>query len=198
MKIFASRGHAPLLALLVFFALPALAHAQKHYAIDTNSIIHLNGTSTVRNWMMIAHDFTGNATFTFDDDNELQSVSQFSIRLPVHNLKSESHATEKGAYKALKDDKFKYITFELHTAGFKESGKNHYLLALHGDLTIAGVSRPTTLMLYAAVDADGSILCSGSLGVSLADFEIVRPSMLLGTMKIGDELSFSYHLRLCP
>src|ERR1051325_9564570 len=102
----------------IALSLPLRAECQTHYSIDSNSIIHLSGTSTVRDWTMVAHDFTGNATFTFDDDNELRSVSQFSIRLPVHNLKSESRSTEKGAYKALKDDKYKYITFELHSASF--------------------------------------------------------------------------------
>lgn len=187
---------ALLLALVLLFAFPHAVPAQSHYSIDSNSIIHLNGTSTVRNWTMIAHDFTGSAVFSFDDDNELRSITQFSIRLPVHNLKSDSHVTEKSAYKALKDDKFKYITFELRSAGFKESGTKHYILVLHGDLTIAGVTQPTTLVLYAAMDDDGSILCSGSLPVSLSDYDITRPSMLLGAMKIGDMLALTYHLRL--
>jgi polyisoprenoid-binding protein YceI len=193
-----SRGVALLAfaVLSVMLGRSAPAQSQVHYGIDTNSVINLSGTSTLRAWTMTAHDFTGSAVLNFENGDALSSITQFSIRLPVHNLRSDSRMTEKSAYKALKDDKFKYITFDLHSANLKPSGSKNYILLLHGDLTIAGVPQPTTLLLYAAVDDDGSVLCSGSLPISLSEFDIDRPTMLLGAMKIGDKLSLTYHLRL--
>lgn len=159
-------------------------------------MIRLKGTSTLHDWTMAAHDFSGNAVFTFAADHELTSISEFSIRLPVHNLKSESHETEKNAYKVLKDDEYKDILFELKSAQFTASGEASYIILLHGQLTIAGVTHATTLRLSAGINDDGSISCIGSLPLSLSDYDIVRPTFLLGTMKIGEVLVMTYRLLL--
>ena len=177
-------------------AFPQLSDAQTSYTIDSNSVIHLKGTSPLHNWGMTAHSFTGNATFSFLPDSQLSSITVFSLRLPVLNLKSESKGTEKNAYKALKGDEFKDIVFELISAKFKSSGYKHYLILLHGNLTMAGVTQPTTLKTYAAINEDGSISCSGSLPVYLSDYNIERPTYLLGTMKVGDILTLTYSLHL--
>jgi polyisoprenoid-binding protein YceI len=177
-------------------AYPRMSYAQTSYTVDSNSRIDLSGTSTVRNWTMTAHSFTGSALMTLDDDRELSAISGFTLRLPVHNLKSDSRSTEKGAYKALKDDKYKDIVFELLSAQFKPSGERNYIVLLRGNLTIAGVTRITTLKLNATINDDQSMFCTGSLPVALSDYEISRPSFLLGTMKIGNVLTLSYSLLL--
>jgi hypothetical protein len=177
-------------------AYPRMSYAETHYTVDTNSQIDLCGTSTVRNWTMVAHSFTGSAQCTFDNDRQLIGIGGFTLRLPVHNLKSESRSTEKGAYKALKDDTYKDIVFDLLSAQFKSTGGRNYIVFLRGNLTIAGVTRITTLRLNAAINDDLSIYCSGSLPVALSDYDISRPSFMLGTMKIGDILTLSYSLVL--
>jgi polyisoprenoid-binding protein YceI len=175
---------------------PRMSYARTHYTVDSNSQINLSGTSTMRNWTMTAHSFTGSAVFAFDADRQLNTIGEFTLRLPVHNLKSESKSTEKGAYKALKDDVYKDIVFELISAQFKPSGDKSYIVMLRGNLTIAGVTRITTLKLNAIVNSDESIFCTGSLPVALSDYEISRPSMLLGAMKIGNVLTLTYSLLL--
>jgi hypothetical protein len=177
-------------------AYPRMSYARSHYTVDSSSQIDLCGTSTVRNWTMIAHSFTGTAECTFDNDRQLIAIEGFTLRLPVHNLKSDSRSTEKGAYKALKDDMYKDIVFDLISAQFKSSGGRNYIVFLRGNLTIAGVTRITTLKLNATVDDDLSMFCSGSLPVALSDYDISRPSFMLGTMKIGDILTLSYSLVL--
>jgi polyisoprenoid-binding protein YceI len=166
------------------------------YSLDSNSVIHLNGTSTLHNWTMTAHSFTGTANVTFNTDHQLSSITGFSLRLPVRNLKGENSGMEKSTYKALKEDKFKDIVFELASASFIKSGSEHYLVLLHGNLTMAGVTRPTTLKASAQINEDGTILCSGELPVYMSNYDIERPTYLLGTMKVGDLLLLTYNLLL--
>ncbi|MDP4200539.1 MAG: YceI family protein [Bacteroidota bacterium] len=184
------------LILTLSLAFPHVLFSQSSYKVDGVSEIDLKGTSTLRDWTMMAHSFTGSALFTFAPDHQLSSVTEFSLRLPVHNLRSESAETQKNAYKALKDDRYKDIVFDLTSAQFIQSGLANYLILLHGHLTIAGVTQPTTLKLSAAINEDGTILCSGSMPVLLSDYDIARPSFLLGAMKIGDVLTLTYRLLL--
>jgi polyisoprenoid-binding protein YceI len=188
-----------ILALCLAFSQVSTAQTDDRsssYILDSNSVIHLKGTSPLHDWGMIAHSFTGSANFSFDANHQLSSITQFSLTLPVHNLISESTGMEKNAYKALKEDKFKYIVFELTSANFIKSGSEHYVILLHGNLTMAGVTQPTTLKSSARINEDGTIMCSGELPVYMSDFNIERPTYLLGTMKVGDLLVLTYNLLL--
>ncbi len=186
---------------MLCLAFSEIASAQTNYTIDSNSVISIKGTAPLHDWGMTAHSFTGNAKFSFgknkeDGSSELSAVSEFSLNLPVHNLKSESEGMEKNAYKALKEDEFKDIVFKLTSATFIKSGSEYYLILLHGNLTMAGVTHPTTLKTSAHVNKDGTIFCTGSLPLYLSDYNIERPSYLLGTMKVGDVLVLNYNLLL--
>ncbi len=183
-----------LIGFTICFAFPHATNAQTNYTVDSNSVINIKGTAPLHNWGMTAHAFTGSAKFSFGENNELRAVSEFSLNLPVHNLMSEDRGMEKSAYKALKEDKFKDIVFELTSAMFIKSGSEHYLILLHGNLTMAGVTQPTTLKTSACINKDGTILCTGSLPLYLSDYNIQRPSFLLGTMKVGDVLVLNYNL----
>ena len=188
-------------SVAVCFAFPHATKAQTNYVVDSNSVINIKGTSPLHDWGMTAHAFTGNATFSFaenkdDGSSELSAVTEFSLKLPVRNLKSENKGMEKNACKALKEDQYKDIVFELTSARFKASGNRYYLILLHGNLTMAGVTQPTTLKTSARVNEDGTIFCTGSLPIYLSDYNIERPSYLLGTMKVGDVLALNYNLLL--
>lgn len=153
----------------------------------------LYGTSTLHDWNMVAHTFTGTGTFTVAG-NQLTGLSSLTVTLPIHNLKSEHDGMNDNAYDALKADKNPNITFQLKSATITPSGGNKYQIAALGSLTIAGVSKATTLNTVAVLNADGSISCSGSVPLKLSDFNIDRPSFMLGTMKVGDALTLNYAL----
>ncbi len=176
--------------------LSQVAHAQTSYKIGGNSVLNLKGTSSLRNWGMTTSAFTGTANFTVDSDNQLRSITGFSLTVPVHNLKSTSREIETKAYKSLKADKFEDVSFELTSASFIASGYEHYLILLHGNLTMAGVTRATTLHASAAFNSDGTISCSGSLPLSFSEYDMKRPSFLLGTMKVNDAMTLDYSLLL--
>ncbi len=180
----------------VCFAFPHATIAQTNYTVDSNSVINISGTAPLHKWGMTARSFTGNATFRFLADEKLDSITKFSLNLPVYNLKSEDKGIEKSAYKALKADKFGNIAFELTSAKFKSSGFQHYLILLQGNLTIAGVTQETTLKASVRVNEDGTLLCSGSLPIFMSDYNIERPSILLGTLKVSDVLVLNYNLLL--
>jgi polyisoprenoid-binding protein YceI len=186
------------LLLSCAFASPTMLtslRAQTAYKASSKSAtMTLYGTSTLHDWTMTATVFTADAQFTLTSDNQLTAMNALTVALPVHNLKSEHDGMNDNAYEALKADQNKNITFQLKSATITSSGGNKYQIAALGSLSIAGVSKAVTLNTAAVVNADGSISCAGTVPIKLSNFNIERPSFMLGTMKVGDSLTLNYTL----
>ncbi len=183
-------------AIIFYCASPLLALAQTNYTISEHSVMNLKGTSSIRNWAISAHAFTGTADFDISASNELLSIPSFSLRVPVRNLQSESRSMEMDAYKALKADTFPTIDFILTSAQFKPSGVDHYVILLHGNLTMAGVTQHVTMKASAGLRENGSIVCTGELPLYFSDYGMTRPSFLFGTMKVNDGMKLNFNLIL--
>jgi polyisoprenoid-binding protein YceI len=181
-----------LMTVALSIAFPKVSSAQTNYHIAENPTMDLRGTSAVHNWGMTTHAFTGKATFTISADGQLSAVGGLSLMLPVQNLKSENAGITKKAYKALKADQFENIMFELTSAHFISSGFNRYRIVAYGNLTIAGVTQPTTLNASLVIHDDGTVAFMGVTPLYLSDFNIERPSFLLGAMKVDDVVVLNY------
>ncbi len=189
---FARLASVPL-ALLFFLSLGAASNAQAPYRIGGTPTMTLYGTSTLHNWTMTAHSFTANGVFTADN-NQLTAINSLTVDLPVHNLKGESGGLNDNAYDALKADKFKDITYKLSSADITPEGGSKYKIAAHGNLTIAGSTKPVTLDANGVLNADGSLSVSGSVALKMTDFGVKPPSFMFGAMSAGDKLTLNYSL----
>ncbi len=183
-----------LVILILCIVYSNVSNAQTSYKIGSNSAMTLAGTSTLHNWTMTANSFTANATMSLSSSKQLSSISALSLSLPVHNLKSESDGMNSNAYESLKADRNPNITFRLTSATVTSSGGSKYKITALGNLMIAGVTKPVTLIVLATVNSNGSISCSGTVPILLSNYGIERPSFMLGTMKVGDALTLTYSL----
>lgn len=191
----AMRKHLILSLLLLSFGfVPALRAQTAYKASSKSATMTLYGTSTLHDWTMTATVFNTDAQFTLTADNKLSELNALSVTLPIHNLKSEHDGMNDNAYESLKADQNKNITFQMKSATITSSGGNKYQIAALGSLSIAGVSKAVTLNTTAVVNADGSISCAGTVPIKLSEFNIERPSFMLGTMKVGDALTLNYTL----
>lgn len=189
-------GYIPAVTLLLCLALVQVSNAQTAYKVGGKPVMTLYGTSTLHNWTMTANSFTSNAQISLSADNQLTSMSGLTVVLPVHNLKSDHDGMNDNAYEALKADEHKDIVFKLTSAKITSTGGNKYQITAAGNLSIAGATRPITLSTAAQVNADGSVSCSGTVPIKLSEFNIDRPSFMLGTMKVGDAMTLNYALVL--
>ncbi len=182
--------------LMLSLAMTSPSSAQTAYKLGGKPVMTLYGTSTLHDWTMTAHSFISSAQISLSAENELSSISALTMILPVQNLKSEHDGMNDNAYEALKADKFKEIIFKLTSAKIASTGGNKYQLTAIGNLSIAGTTRAVTLNASAIVNADGSVSCSGTVPIKLSEYNIERPSFMLGTMKVGDALTLNYALVL--
>lgn len=172
--------------------------AQSTYRIqETKDIdMKLSGTSTLHNWVMNAQNTTGVAQFGFKGtgDTELNSLKSLTFSLLVTDLKSGEKGLDKNAYKALKADQYKDIEYKLTSATIMPKSEGKYLIKTKGKLTIAGVTKETDMDVYAVVNKNGSITCTGSDKLNMTDYSVKPPKFMLGAMKTGDAITLNYTL----
>jgi polyisoprenoid-binding protein YceI len=175
-----------------------LTHAQSTYKIQETKDINmkLSGTSTLHNWVMNAQNTTGVAQFGFkgSGDTQLVTLTSLTFSLIVTDLKSGEKGLDKNAYKALKADQYKDIDYKLTSATIMPESNGKYLIKTKGKLTIAGVTKETDMDVYAVVNKNGSITCTGSDKLLMTDYQVKPPKFMLGAMKTGDAITLNYTL----
>ena len=173
-----------------------LTQAQSTYKIqETKDIdMKLSGTSTLHNWVMNAKNTTGVAKFGFkgSGDTKLISLTSLTFSLIVTDLKSGESGLDKNAYKALNADQHKDIDYKLTSATIMPGSNGKYLIKTKGELTIAGVTKETNMDVYAVVNKNGSITCTGSDKLLMTDYKVKPPKFMLGAMKTGDAITLNY------
>ena len=172
--------------------------AQSNYKIENTkeSDIKLSGTSTLHDWMMRTPTFTSQAQFDFaaGNDHQLTAVKSLTFSLAVRNLKSDSKALDKNAYKALKADQHTDITYQLISATVADSKEKSYLIKTQGNLQVAGVTKEVSIDVHCVVNKNASIICIGSSKLKMTDYQVKPPSFMLGAMKTGDAITLDFKL----
>jgi polyisoprenoid-binding protein YceI len=187
-----------IIVLAIFFIVGStqFIHAQTKYKIqETKDIdMKLSGTSTLHNWIMDTQIFTGEAQFGFKTgtSDQLNSLKSLSFKLNVKDLKSGEKGLDKNAYKALKTDQYKDILYKLSSAVIMPEKDGKFLIKTKGNLSIAGVTKDVSMDVYAVINKDGSITCTGSDKLLMTDYQVKPPKFMLGAMKTGDAITLNY------
>lgn len=179
----------PVVTSLCLLGSPKAASAQT-YKVAAGSLIQVDGTSNLHDWKMKAQSFSSDAQLVFKG-TDLQDVTALNFTLPVQNLKSNESLMDTRAYKALKEEQNKNITFKLTSATVTGG-----VIKANGNLTIAGVTKEVALQAKSVVGADGSVTITGSRKVKMSEFGIKPPTFMMGALKVGDEITIDYTLKL--
>lgn len=183
-------------ALLLLLAVPARATAWD-VSLSPDSRVWLEGDSTL-------HPFSSTATAVdfslrvegkgagLDEALASGAAAALTLRIPVAGLKSGHAGLDKNLRKALKADAHPDIVFTLSKYELQEGGA---ALEMVGELRIAGAARPV------AVGADleragGRLAAEGRVDLSMSDFGVKPPSLMMGAIKVADRVAVKYRLEL--
>src|ERR1700712_2732654 len=94
---------AIIIAGITCLLIPQLLKAQGSDKLYTGSdmTIKVLGTSNVHDWTMSSMAATSQGDFKFGEQNQLKSLSSFSLSLDVKTLKSEHSSMDSRTYKAI-------------------------------------------------------------------------------------------------
>ncbi len=154
--------------------------------------IVIAGTSTMHDWTMTSKESTYNAVFETNADGTPSVLKSVSVTIPSESLKSGKSAMDKNAYKALKTEQHKQISFQLTSS--KIAGNK---ITCSGNLTISGNTKPVDVDVTYEVK-NGNMVCKGSRKIKMTDYKVEPPSFMFGSVTTGDEITVTFEVTLTP
>jgi polyisoprenoid-binding protein YceI len=172
-----------------FVAVTAFTVAPRNLSLSKDSRLWLEGTSTVRSFKCTASklDVTAIGEPTAAP---AEIVKTASLVVPVAQLDCGNKTMNEHMRKALKADKFQQISWTMTSYDVQGSS-----VTVDGKLTIAGKENAIQLKGTGTAD-NGVIRFKGSKQFKMTEYGVKPPSLMLGTMKVGDPVTVSFDLVL--
>lgn len=192
LKVAAVKG----IALSIAMGLTLSAAVAQTTFLARSMSLSLTGTSTLHDWEMKAAGGSSDVACVVDATGKVTDISKLNFSIPTKNLKSEHTLMDDNTYKALNADKAPTITFVLTSGTVTSLGNNNYQFNCLGKLTIAGTTRETDLVATARYNpADQSITVTGVKKMRMTDYNVKPPTVMMGTIKTGNDIAITYNLR---
>jgi YceI-like domain len=202
---------AATIGLLLSIGIPATAQAGPTAAIIVDVVgctLEIDGDSTLHRYSSTSHSCQ--AAFDVNDADGVAPppgdlnalikgghVKRFSLVVPVATLKSGDSHLDDHLWKALKQTQFKQIRFDMDSYRLlpPAAGADAFVIAMHGRLRVAGVSRPIDLTATAKTTA-GGLQISGAKNLLMTDYQVTPPTLFLGTVKTADLITIKFNSEL--
>ena len=156
----------------------------------------VNGSSSLHDWesKITKIEFKG-ALKT--EGNTLKSIKDVQIKIPVEGIKSEEgRIMDHKTFEAFDSKKNPYIIYTLSSALVKIDANQMVTIEASGKLTMAGTTKSVTLTSKGKVLPNGDVQLFISKKLKMTDFKMVPPTAVLGTIKVGDEITVKFDLVL--
>lgn len=170
-----------------------ISKAQVYKAVTSS--LKVEGTSNLHDWVMETQNVPAEAQLAFKGD-QLQDITSLTLSLPVKNLKAKEDLMNTRAYKAMKADQYNKVTFKLASGSVTPLQGDQYTVKATGTLTIAGVPKEVALQAKAVTNADGTVTFTGSRKIKMSEYGINPPSFMFGALKVADEVTIDFNLKL--
>jgi hypothetical protein len=206
-----TRGVRLTVALALALALAgsaSSAHAASAVSLGPGSALWLTGKSTM-------HDYESRTTeLSFSlladpgarapaDPASLETLIRSSrvhgveATVPVRSLHSKKKGLDKNLWKTLNADKYPTICFRLSRYTLAPGAADTMSVHAEGTLEVAGQERPAKLEARAYRSGKG-VWLEGNEPLLMSDFGIRPPKMMMGTLRVADEIVVHYRLLLVP
>jgi polyisoprenoid-binding protein YceI len=179
------------ITVLVLFVQSNFLAAQS-FTTKINSAT-VTGTSSLHDWESTIEKIECTGTFTLAN-NTLSDVKGIVVKIPVTSLKStKGKMMDNKTYEAFNYEKNPTITFTLNK---KKINTSTSTLEVDGTLSMAGVTKAISLTLTYRVLPNGALQIIGSKKLTMTEFKMEPPKAMMGTIKVGDEVTVNIDLTL--
>ncbi len=178
------------LILLITGAIFRYATCQIYSVDASHSQLTILGTSTLHDWEIQANNIDGQASINKQGD---LSITSLSFNVTVKGLKSGKSAMDNNTYKALNESNYPEIIYRVTKVEVSNQVGESYTLKTTGGLTVAGVTRPITMVVKAKYGLN-EISFEGQIAFKMTHFGVDPPTALLGTVKTGDDITIKFNV----
>ena len=156
----------------------------------------IKGTSTLHDWEMKSDK--GRVDVVLGLNNaKLIGLTGLRFSVEAESLKSDKTMMDNNAYKALKTNSAKYISFLATAATINQVNETSYQIRAFGKLTVAGTTKETDVIADVKYNnAEKSFVVTGTKKLKMTEYNVKPPSFMLGTVKTGDEISITFKTKL--
>jgi polyisoprenoid-binding protein YceI len=171
-----------------FVVLAALIGLGANGSFETSKV-WVDGTSTVRGWKCSATEITSRVS-TNDSNDIAGLVDDALVVIPVGKLECGNGKMNEHMRKALKAEQNANIEFTLNS--YKVDGAS---ATLNGTLKMAGVSKD--VQIPATVTKAGQLVqVKATVPIKMTQWGIKPPSLMMGTMKVRDDVTVGFDVTL--
>lgn len=164
------------------------------------SRITFDGTSTVRDWSCQAATITA----SIDADpgavaavlQAKKAVKAVTLTFPVEKLDCANGTMNGHMRKALNAERHTTMVFTL--TGYELAGASPVTGTLHGTLRLNGVTRPIMLKAQFTEAPTGGLRMVGAYPLTMTQWEVVPPTLMLGTLKVDPVVTVRFDVQLQP
>ncbi len=126
-------------------------------------------------------------------DNELVAVKDVEIKIEVKGIKSKKgKQMDNKTYDTFKSGDNPYIIYSLSNAVVKVNDSNLVTIEAPGKLSMAGITQSVPLSATGKKLPNGDLQLYLSKKIKMTDFKMDPPVMLLGTLKVGNEVTVEF------
>jgi polyisoprenoid-binding protein YceI len=171
------------------------------YSVRPESRLWLEGNSTVRRYRCEATRFeaaieAGAAKKSLEIADLQSSVRGVRLTVPVDQLNCGDGTMEGHLRRALNQPDHPVISYRLGSHKVSADAAGRATVALTGSLTINGQERPLTMEVEAIQEANGSLRVKGNQELKMTEFGVRPPRLMLGTLRVHDEVVVHFDILL--
>jgi polyisoprenoid-binding protein YceI len=194
-----NRGRV-LSVMVVALTLGAWTYAAAPLKLTPDSKLWVDGTSTVRSWTCkagvvdaLVETAVENAVpAVLGGENAVKAVT---FTVPTDKMDCGNGTMNGHMWKAIKSKDFPTITFQLGTYTIAKATDSSKAM-LNGTLTIGGVTKPITMETKLSSTETGGMRVAGTYELNMKDYDLKPPTLMLGTMKVGEKVKVGFDLVL--
>lgn len=193
------------LAILVLAPAGAWTPSDAPLTLQPESRLWVEGTSTMRSFTCKAVVLEADVAAAPGAANAVsavlageKAVQHVEVRVPARRMDCGNGTMNTHMYKALKVEQqgvseaitFRVASYEVGRAGDGVRG------TLTGTLTLGGVQRSITVTATGRGGGGGVLRVAGTHELKLSDYGLKAPSLMMGTMRVGDVVTVGFDLAL--
>lgn len=168
--------------------------------LQTGSTLSVKGTSTVRSFECKAGALEarvetmgpGAAVAVVAGEKAVRAAA---VDVPAARLDCGNGTMNDHMRKALKAKENPVIGFRVASYDLAREVQGTKV-TMAGELTLGGVTKPVTVLATATEEAGGMLRVAGTHEVRMTEFGLKPPSLMMGTMKVGDRVTVGFDLLL--
>ena len=152
----------------------------------------IDGSSSLHDWESKVTKMEGKGTFMLKD-NTLSTIKDMEIIIAVKGIISkEGSKMDNKTYETFRSDQNPNIIYTCSNAAVKINADHGVVIETTGQLSMAGTSKSVSLTAKGKELANGDLQLSVSHKIKMTDYKMEPPVMLLGTIKVGDEITVHF------